>query len=174
MALLATSLAFACHHTPPPATPVPPKPTEPPVAPAPTNTPAPIEDPYAKMSKMSVDELDRLRLFGEIHFDFDKSDVRDADKSVLQKNADVLKKYDFIKIKVEGYCDDRGTVEYNLALGDRRAKAALDYLVGLGVPPVQLQTVPYGKEFPVCSEHSEDCWARNRRDHFTVSEKIKK
>ena len=86
------------------------------------------------------------------------------------KNADVLKKFDFLKVTVEGHCDERGSVEYNLALGERRAKAATDYLVGLGVPADRLRTVSYGKEVPVCSEHTEDCWARSRRAHFTISE----
>jgi peptidoglycan-associated lipoprotein len=173
MALLATSFAIACHKNPPPATPAPPAPTEPPAAPAPKAT-AEAEDDVAKLKRMSVDEIDRLNLFGEVHYDFDKSDVRDADKPVLSKNADVLKKYDFLKVKVEGHCDERGPVEYNLALGERRAKSAVDYLVSLGIPAARLQTVSYGKEVPVCTDHSEDCWLRNRRGHFTVVGKTTK
>ncbi len=123
---------------------------------------------------MSVDEIDRLKLLAAVHFDFDRSDIRAVDEPVLRKNAEALKKFDFLKVTIEGHCDERGSVEYNLALGERRAKAAFDYLVGLGVPADRLRTVSYGKEVPVCSEHSEDCWARNRRAHFTVTEKIRK
>jgi len=173
MALLSMSFAAACHHNPP-AAPAPVQPTEAPPAPAPSAAPAQVEDEYSKLKKMSVDEIDRLKLLGEVHFEFNKSDIRDADKSVLSKNADVLKKFDFLKIAVEGHCDERGSVEYNLALGERRAKAAMDYLAGLGVPADRMRTVSYGKEVPVCSDHSEDCWGRNRRAHFTVTEKIKK
>jgi peptidoglycan-associated lipoprotein len=94
--------------------------------------------------------------------------VREADRDVLRKDADVLKKFDFLQVRVEGYCDERGTAEYNVALGERRAKAVDDYLVSLGVPATRLQTVSYGKESSLCSDHTEDCWARNRRAHFTV------
>ena len=90
---------------------------------------------------------------------------------MLAKNAEVLKKFDFLRITVEGHCDERGTVEYNLSLGERRAKAAYDYLVSLGVPADRLKTVSYGKEITVCSEDTEDCWARNRRAKPTVTGK---
>jgi peptidoglycan-associated lipoprotein len=173
MALLAMCSAVACKKNPP-QEPVASAPTAPPPAPAPTEASAPVEDEYSKLKKMSVDEIDRLKLLADVHFDFDKSDVREADKAVLSKNADVLKMFDFLKVAVEGHCDERGSVEYNLALGERRAKAAMDYLVGLGVPADRLRTVSYGKEVPLCSDHTEDCWARNRRAHFTVAEKIKK
>jgi peptidoglycan-associated lipoprotein len=173
MALLAMSVAVACGPKKVKETPAAPEPTAPPPAEAPTNTPAPVEDEYTKLKRMSVDEIDRLKLLGEVHFDFDKSDIRDSEKSVLQKNAEALKKFDFLKVKVEGHCDEKGSVEYNLALGERRAKAALDYLVGLGVAADRLQTASYGKEVPLCSEHNEDCWARNRRAHFTVIGKSK-
>jgi peptidoglycan-associated lipoprotein len=173
MAVLAMSIAVSCKPKEVPKAPQPPAPTEPPAAPAPTRA-AVQDNEYDKLSKMSVEEIDRLKLFGDIHFDYDKADVRDSERSVLQKNADLLKKFDFIKVTVEGHCDERGSVEYNLALGERRAKAAYDYLVSLGVAAAQLRTVSYGKEVPVCTEKTEDCWGRNRRAHFTVSEKIKK
>jgi peptidoglycan-associated lipoprotein len=83
----------------------------------------------------------------------------------------VLKKYDFLRITLEGHCDERGTVEYNLALGERRAKAAFDYLVSLGVPADRLRTVSYGKEVPVCTESNEGCWAKNRRARSAVTGK---
>lgn len=172
VALLAMSLTYACKKKPPEVQPEP-APTAAPPAPPPS-TPAPIEDEYSKLKKMSADEIDRLKLLADVQFEFDSAEIRDADKPVLSKNAEVLKKFDFLKITVEGHCDARGSVEYNLALGERRAKAASDYLVGLGVPADRLKTVSYGKEVPLCSENTEDCWARNRRAHFTVSEKIKK
>jgi peptidoglycan-associated lipoprotein len=173
MALLAMSVAVACGKKKVESTPAPPAPTEAPVAPAPTNTPAPVEDEYSKLKRMAPDEIDRLKLLSDVHFDFNKSDIRDSEKSVLQKNAETLKKFDFLKVKVEGHCDEKGSVEYNLALGERRAKAALDYLVGLGVAADRLQTASYGKEVPVCTEHNEDCWAQNRRAHTAVIGKTK-
>ena len=87
---------------------------------------------YDRIKAMSTDEIDRMGLLAEIHFDFDRFDIREADRPVLNKNADVLKKFDFLPVTVEGHCDERGTVEYNLALGERRAKAAYDYLVVAG------------------------------------------
>jgi peptidoglycan-associated lipoprotein len=172
-ALLAMSVAASCKKPQPKAQDVPPVPTQPPPAPAPTSAPV-QEDEYTRLSKMTADEIDRLKLFDEVHFDYDKADIRESDKPILSKNAATLKKFDFIKLTVEGHCDDRGSVEYNLALGERRAKAVSDYMVSLGAPAGQLRTVSYGKEVPLCSDKSEDCWARNRRGHFTVTEKIKK
>jgi len=173
VAILATTVAVSCKKEVKPQQPQPPAPTAPPPAPEPTRGAA-TEDEYSKLSRMSADEIDRMNLFGEVHFDLDKADIKDSERPVLTKNADVLKKFDFIKVAVEGHCDERGSVEYNLALGERRAKAAYDYLISLGVNAAQLRTVSYGKEVAVCSEKTEECWARNRRDHFTVSEKIKK
>lgn len=102
----------------------------------------------------------------DIHFDFDKSDIRDDAKPVLEENAGFLKKYPSIKIVVEGHCDERGSVEYNLALGERRAKAAKNYLATLGVNDSRMTTVSYGKELPIDPGHNEDAWAKNRRAHF--------
>jgi peptidoglycan-associated lipoprotein len=154
---------------PPPAAPATPPPAPPPAAP-PT---APQVDEYARIKAMSSDEIDRMGLLAEIHFDFDRADIREADRPVLTKNADVLKKFDFLLITVEGHCDERGTVEYNLALGERRSKVAYDYLVSLGVPANRLKTVSYGKEIQLCQEATEECWFRNRRAKFTVSGKAR-
>lgn len=120
---------------------------------------------------MDIDAINRLALFGDIHFNFDKADVREVDHAILRKSADALKKFDFLILRLDGHCDERGTVEYNLALGERRARAAHDHLVALGIPASRLKTVSYGKESPLCSEHTETCWARNRRVHFTVTGK---
>jgi peptidoglycan-associated lipoprotein len=147
-------------------------PATPPPAPAPPDREAaPAVDEYQRLEGMSADEIDRLGLFADIHFNFDRSDIREADQALLVANAEVLRKYDFIRVAVEGHCDERGTTEYNLALGDRRAKAAHDYLVSLGVPAFRLKTVSYGKEAPLCRDSSQDCWARNRRAHLTVTGK---
>jgi peptidoglycan-associated lipoprotein len=135
--VLAAAMAFgACHHAPPPAPPPPPPvaPEAPPPAPPPPPEVKPQVDEYTRLKAMSADEIDRMGLLADIYFELDKSDIRDSERATLAKNADVLKKFDFLKITLEGHCDERGTVEYNLALGERRAKAAYDYLVSLGVP----------------------------------------
>ena len=175
LALVAAVSFAACgKKTPPPAPPPPPPvaPEPPPPAPPPPKPEVkPQVDEYARLKAMASDEIDRLGLLQEVYFDYDKSDVREADRAALSKNADTLKKFDFLKVTIEGHCDERGTVDYNLALGERRARAAYDYLVSLGVPADRLRTVSYGKEIPVCSESSEDCWQRNRRAKLTVSGK---
>jgi peptidoglycan-associated lipoprotein len=174
LAILALTLG-ACHKTPPPQPPPPPPaaPTPPPPAPEPPAPEAPQVDEYARLKSMAVDEIDRLNLLGLVYFDFDKSDLREGDKPVLAKNAEVLKKFDFLKVTIEGHADERGTVEYNLALGERRARSVYDYLISLGVPADRLKTVSYGKEIPVCTESNEDCWARNRRAKCTVTGKTR-
>ncbi len=110
----------------------------------------------------------------DIHFDYDKSEVRPDDQPVLQADAGALKQIfsmdsNFI-VTVEGHCDERGSAEYNLALGDRRAAATRDALVALGVPSDKLKTVSYGKERPLCTDATEDCYARNRRAHFSATQ----
>lgn len=104
----------------------------------------------------------------DIHFDFDKSDLLEGDKAVLTAIADFMKAYPQAKVAIEGNCDERGTAEYNLALGERRAHEALAYLTGLGVAESRLTTTSFGKEKPVCTESVESCWSRNRRDHFRL------
>ncbi len=174
-ALALFSVLPACHHKPPAAPPPPPPaaPETPPPAPAPPpRVEAPPQvDEYARLKSMSADEIDKMGLLADIHFEYDKADIREADRPTLTTNADTLKKFDFLKVTVEGHCDERGTVEYNLALGERRAKAAYDYLVSLGVPADRLKTVSYGKEVPVCTDSNEACWQRNRRAKFTVTGK---
>jgi peptidoglycan-associated lipoprotein len=175
VALAAATAFSACAKKVAPAPPPPPPvaPEAPPPAPPPAPKPevAPVPDEYARLKAMSAEEIEKSGLLKEIHFDFDKADIRDQDRPILAEDADALKKYDFLRITVEGHCDERGTVEYNLALGERRAKAAFDYLVSLGVPADHMKTVSYGKEVPVCTQSTEECWARNRRDHFTVTSK---
>lgn len=107
-------------------------------------------------------------LFADILFDYDKYDVREEDKPVLQNIASWLLKNTSAKLSIEGHCDERGTNEYNLALGDRRAKAARDYLIALGIASGRIEMLSYGEEMPFCKEQTEECWAKNRRDHFVV------
>jgi peptidoglycan-associated lipoprotein len=173
---LAAVIAFgACAKKVPPAPPPPPPvaPEVPPPAPPPPPRPevAPVVDEYARMKAMSAEEIEKSGLLKDVFFDFDKAEIREQDRAALSQNADALKRFDFLRITDEGHCDERGTVEYNLALGERRARAAHDYLVSLGVPVDRLKTVSYGKEVPVCTQSSEECWQRNRRVHFTVSGK---
>ncbi|MBP1731150.1 MAG: Peptidoglycan-associated lipoprotein (modular protein) [Deltaproteobacteria bacterium] len=101
-----------------------------------------------------------------VYFDFDKYNIRAGDAEILKKNLEWFKANPGTKVRIEGNCDERGTVEYNLALGQKRADAAKTYLTGLGVDGKQLDTISYGKERPTCSEKNEGCWAKNRRDDF--------
>jgi peptidoglycan-associated lipoprotein len=132
-----------------------PPPPPPPPAPAPTVT---------LDQRLSSDVQDA-------YFDYDKSDIRPDAREALTKDATALKSIlsDFpnASVVVEGHCDDRGSAEYNLGLGDRRATAAKDFLVQLGVPADKLKTISYGKERPVCTEENEACWQKNRRAHFS-------
>ena len=107
--------------------------------------------------------------FKDIHFDYDRFAILDADKPMLKDLASFLKYNKAAKVQIEGNCDERGTNEYNLALGDRRARAAKDVLVSSGVSSSRIKTVSYGEEKPICTEHEESCWFKNRRDHFAVS-----
>jgi peptidoglycan-associated lipoprotein len=104
----------------------------------------------------------------DILFDFDKYDVKPKYKDELKSVADWMTQHPGARLSIEGNTDERGTNEYNLALGDRRAKAVEDYLVSLGVPSSRIETLSYGEEKPVCTEHNETCWAKNRRAHFVI------
>jgi len=104
-----------------------------------------------------------------IYFDFDRYFLRPESKTTLEKSARILKANPQIKIKIEGHCDERGTVEYNLALGEKRARAARDYLVNLGIDPGRISVISYGKERPVDMGHNEDAWQKNRRDEFKIT-----
>lgn len=106
----------------------------------------------------------------DIHFGYNDSTIQDQDGSVLKSNASWLQAHPQTKVQVEGYCDERGSEEYNIALGAKRAQAGKDYLATLGISDSRMSTISYGKELPLCTEHDESCWAQNRRDHFSVSE----
>ena len=168
------AVGVACHHRVAAPSPAPPPvaPTAPPLAPPPPPpAPTPVQDEYSRLKAMDVAALDGLGLFADVHFDLDKADIREGDRAVMAKNAELLRKYDFLMVTVEGHCDERGTVEYNLALGERRARATRDYLADLGVPAGRLKNVSYGKEVPLCGEHTEECWQRNRRAHLKITGK---
>jgi peptidoglycan-associated lipoprotein len=113
-----------------------------------------------------ANEANKRGYLKDAFFDYNKSDLRDDARTALSANADWLKAHTNWQFLIEGHCDDRGTTEYNLALGDRRANAARDYLVSLGIDAARIRTVSYGKERPFCTEETEDCWQQNRRAHF--------
>ncbi len=106
-----------------------------------------------------------------IHFDFDRYDLRADAIAVLDEKAAFLKTNPDMKVQIEGHCDERGTIEYNIALGERRARSAQDYLVDVGIAKDRIVTISYGKERPLDPGHNEDAWAKNRRDHFIVMTK---
>ena len=110
-----------------------------------------------------------LKEVQDAYFDLDKADIRSDARAGLAKTADFLRNYPQVKVVVEGHCDERGSTEYNLALGDRRAAAVKQYLVSLGIGADRMSTVSYGKEKPFCTESNEDCWQRNRRGHFVMA-----
>ena len=148
--------------TPPATTPTPP-PAAAPTTPAPaTATPAAPTPPPPRPSEFMANP--NLK---DINFDFDKYDIRPGDARILDANATWLKANNNL-VLIEGHCDERGTNEYNLALGERRAKATMNYLVAQGIQANRITIISYGKERPVCTEKTEACWARNRRAHFLV------
>jgi peptidoglycan-associated lipoprotein len=116
----------------------------------------------------SAEDL-RVNVGDTVHFAYNEYNIEDNDKAVLQRQATWLAKYPSIRVTVEGDCDERGTREYNLALGARRANAVKEYLVSLGVSAARVETISYGKEHPVCSESTEDCYAQNRRGVTAIS-----
>ncbi|MGO9414903.1 MAG: peptidoglycan-associated lipoprotein Pal [Syntrophobacteraceae bacterium] len=129
-----------------------------------------VEQPVAPQVETKPVETELSTNMEDIHFDFDKSDIKADDKPTLKNLYGILSADTMKNVVVEGNCDERGTSEYNLALGDRRANAAKSYLVTLGVPAGRIKTISYGKEKPLCTEHTEACWTKNRRDHFVLTE----
>jgi len=154
----------------PPATPAPAPSTPAPAAPVPStpSTPAPAPAPAATTARPAPAEFASIPELKDIHFDFDKYDIRPDAARTLDANAAWLKSNGTQLLLIEGHCDERGTNEYNLALGERRAKSAMNYLVSQGVQASRITIISYGEERPLCTEHTETCWAQNRRDHFLV------
>jgi peptidoglycan-associated lipoprotein len=150
-----------------PARPVPrPQPT-----PTAASTPRPPDQAYDALRRTPVDEIDRLGLLLPVYFAAGRTEIRAEDDPVLEKNAAVLKRFDFLRVTLEAHCDTRGDVEYNMRLGEQRLKAVLKRMIALGVPASRMQTVSFGKEVPLCTGTDEDCLARSRRVHFAVTGK---
>jgi peptidoglycan-associated lipoprotein len=160
-AVSAALLLAACTPTPKPVADMPP--VEAPAAAAPA--PAPVTSSIVAGSEEDL----KTNVGDTVHFDYDKHDLRDDDKALLQKQAAWLAKFPAVRATVEGHCDERGTREYNLALGARRANAVKEYLVSLGVSASRLDTISYGKEKPICTDSNETCYSQNRRGVTVVA-----
>jgi peptidoglycan-associated lipoprotein len=128
----------------------------------------PPAEPTASAESDTLEKM-FLREIQDAYFDLDKADIRPDARAALGKSADLLRRYPQIKVVVEGHCDERGSTEYNLALGDRRAAAVKQYMVSLGIGADRISTVSYGKEKPFCMESNESCWQQNRRGHFVMA-----
>jgi peptidoglycan-associated lipoprotein len=178
--LILTVAAGACaKKVPPIAKPAPPG-TVGGTAPPPPGPPEPVSEPTVvppmpvpedAIGAKSLDDLNRDSPLQPVFFLLDSSDLSSEAQSALQQNASVLKQYASWQITIEGHADERGTAEYNLALGERRALAARDYLVSLGIPATRVRTVSYGKEFPFDPGHTEEAFSKNRRAHFVITAK---
>ena len=175
--------AVACgKKTPPVARPMPPPPSAPPST-APSRPPAPPEparEPTSvpaepvrddAISSASLDDLNKNSPLKPVFFELDSSELSAANQKTLDEDAALLKRYTSWAVTIEGHCDERGTAEYNLALGERRATAARTYLLSLGVSADRIKIVSYGKEFPFDPGHDEAAWSKNRRAHFVVTAK---
>jgi len=133
-----------------------------------TAPPGPVAASTSTIVPGSAEDL-RVNVGDTVHFDYNKYAILDVDKAALQRQATWLAKYPSVRVVIGGHADERGTREYNLALGARRANAVREYLVSLGVSAARAETISYGKERPVCSESTESCWAQNRRGVTTIS-----
>jgi len=122
-------------------------------------------------AQKSLAQLNNERPLGDVYFDLDAASIKDEGKAALSTNATWLKRWTSTRINIEGHCDERGTAEYNLGLGERRANAVKAYLVELGVPGDRIVIVSKGKEAPFCTDSNESCWQQNRRGHFVVTAK---
>ncbi len=183
--LAAVCLQAACSDNPPPEFPEPmleptviedppeivafapaPETAPPPPAPAP-----PVLTPDEEIASRSLEELNRSLLLEPVFFVLDSADLDERGRQVVEANAEMLARFPTWNVTIEGHCDERGTPEYNLALGERRAVAAQRYLLQLGLDDARVRTVSYGKEFPFDPGHDEAAWAANRRAHFVITQK---
>ena len=186
--LVVVATASACSRKKPPvARPPPPPPSAagtgtgaPPAPPEPIPEPEPVASVPAEPSisgtevdynARSLDELNRESPLQPVFYAYDSADVTGEVQATLQKNAAILKQYPSWVVTIEGHCDERGTAEYNLTLGERRAQSARAYLISLGIPAERLKTVSYGSEFPFDPGSTEEAYAKNRRAHFVVTSK---
>ncbi len=135
----------------------------------------PAKDPVLSeeeiFARKTLEELNTEKPIGMIHFDFDKFFIREDAKPVLEANAAFLKKWTSVKVLIEGHCDEKGTEEYNLALGEKRAKSTIDYMSSLGISTDRIKIISYGKSQPIDMGHDEAAWQKNRRAQFTIIEK---
>ena len=158
----------------PPSTATAPAPVPPPAPPPPQRVEESVPVPAISedgITNRSLEDLNRNSPLQPAFFGLDSSELDDAGRAIVASNAAVLKKYPLWMVTIEGHCDERGTAEYNLALGELRAVAVKTYLVALGVSPDRLRTVSYGKEFPFDAGHTETAWSKNRRAHFVITSK---
>jgi peptidoglycan-associated lipoprotein len=137
----------------------------------PPPAPSTSRDTEADVLSQDLAEINRRGYLTDAFFDYDKSDLREDARTALANDAAWLKKYPSVKIMIEGHCDERGTQAYNLALGDRRANAAKEYLASMAIDASRVRTVSYGKERPFCTDSNESCWQQNRRGHIVVTAK---
>ena len=185
LSFVLVSLMVACGDKKPPAAPPPPPPPPAPVAaPPPPPPPAPKPQPQAPpqtpprqptedeiFAKLTIEQINAQKPLANVLFDYDKADLTEATRAILQKNAEWMRRWASTKVQVEGHADSRGTTEYNLALGERRAAAVKDYLVSLGIAADRIGIVSKGEEEPTCREEVETCWSQNRRGVFLVTAK---
>jgi peptidoglycan-associated lipoprotein len=181
LALAGFLSAVACgKKTPPVARPMPPPPPADSTAPRPPAPPEPAREPTSvppdparddAIASASHDDLNKNSPLKPVYFELDSSDLTAANQKALDENAGLLKRYPSWTVTIEGHCDERGTAEYNLALGERRATAARAYLISLGIAADRLRTVSYGKEFPFDPGHDEAAFSKNRRAHFVITAK---
>ncbi len=178
--LMGVVVGAGAKNHPPVARPIPPPADSANVANTPPRPPEPVSEPVIvppepvsedTIMSGSIDDLNRNSPLKPMFFLLDSSDVDPAGQKVLQENAEVMKKYPGLQVTIEGHCDERGTAEYNLALGERRALAAKNYLVSLGISADRVKTVSYGKEFPFNPGHDDNAWSLNRRAHFVITAK---
>ena len=179
----ALALTVACGGNPPPEPPppqpAPPTPVaeEPPPPPPPPQPQPPPPTPPAQpteeeiFARMSLEELNRQGNLEDVFFEYDRAELSDAARATLDENAAWMRRWTSTRVSIEGHADSRGTTEYNLALGERRARAVQDYLVSLGIAASRLTIVSKGEEEPLCMDEAESCWSRNRRGHFIITAK---
>ena len=180
--LVVAVVGGACHHLPPASTPsrtvsnAPTVPARPPAPPPPPRAAArPAATPALSEAELfrrkSLSELNAEHPLSDVFFDLDQDVLREDARRVLQRDAEWLAKWPQTRIRVDGQCDERGTAEYNLALGDRRAGTVRMYLTDLGVKPERIQMRSLGKEALYCHDETESCWSQNRRGHFEITDK---
>ena len=184
LALVVVTTAAACHKKPkaPVARPLPPPPAETPAQTPtrPPEPPAPAREPVSvpaeptrddAIASAPLDVINKNSPLKPVYFALDSAELTPESQKVLDEDGALLKRYGSWTITIEGHCDERGTAEYNLALGERRAVTARTYLVSIGIAAERLRTVSYGKEFPFDAGHDETAWSKNRRAHFVVTAK---